>query len=99
MPAKTAEPSKTLIQKHLDRARDLGVDLPEYAEAYNVDLKELQAANSPSLLSDFVAVKIDTPPKPSHHCLCSLVSPSGARLEFHEWPPTAVLSDIWRHAQ
>ena len=84
MPAKTVDPSKTLIQKHLDRARDLGVDLPEYAEAYNVDLKELQAANSPSLLSDFVAVKIDTPPNASHHCLCSLVSPSGARFQFHE---------------
>ena len=25
----------SLLQKHLDRARDLGVELDEYAEAYN----------------------------------------------------------------
>ena len=30
MPTKTKESSKTLMQKHLDRARDLGVELGEY---------------------------------------------------------------------
>ena len=99
MPAKTKEPSKTLIQKHLERARDLGVELAEYAEAYDVDFQELQTANGETILSDFVAVKIDPQPQPKHHCLCSLLNSAGARLEFHGWPPADVLSKIWSQAQ
>lgn len=99
MPAKAKEPSKTLIQKHLDRARDLGVELAEYAEAYDVDLQELHAANGQATLSDFVTVKIDTPPQSRHHCLCSLSNGAGARLEFNEWPPADELSKIWSQTQ
>ena len=86
MPTKTKESSKTLMQKHLDRARDLGVELAEYSEAYGVDLDELKTANGESLLSNFVAVKIDTPPAVEHRCLCSISTSNGNRLELHERP-------------
>ena len=55
----------SLLQKHLDRARDLGVELDEYAEVYNVNLEALIAtANQPDL-SDFVAVKMTSSSSPT----------------------------------
>ena len=61
--ARKNEPS--LLQKHLDRARDLGVELEEYAEAYNVNLEALIAAENQPDLSDFVAVKMTPSASPT----------------------------------
>jgi len=58
MPNKSNDQETSLLQKHLSRARDLGVEMDEYEEAYNVNFEQLRAAENQPDLSDFVAVKI-----------------------------------------
>ena len=66
----------TNIQEHLQQARELGVELKEYAQAYGVDIEALHeeerrmareglptSESAPEKLSDFVQVQVlpDTP--------------------------------------
>ena len=95
MPDKMNIPQKSLLQKHLDRAADLGVGLDEYEEAYNVNFEELRAAENQPDLSDFVAVKI-TPPSPStNNPVLTLTNHAGQQMTFHQWPPTELLQTLW----
>ena len=88
----------SLLQKHLDRARDLGVELDEYAEVYNVNLEALIAtANQPDL-SDFVAVKMTPPISSATGAVLTLSNHSGQQMIFHDWPPTELLERLWRCA-
>ena len=90
------EPS--LLQKHLDRARDLGVELEEYAEAYNVNLEALIAAENQPDLSDFVAVKMTPSASPTTPAVLTLNNHSGQQMVFHDWPSTEMLERLWRCA-
>ena len=88
----------SLLQKHLDRARDLGVELDEYAEVYNVNLEALIAtANQPDL-SDFVAVKMTSSSSPTTNVVLTLSNHSGQEMRFHDWPPAELLERLWRCA-
>lgn len=95
MTKQTNDPQNSLLQKHLDRAQDLGVELDEYSAAYNVDFDELRAAENQPDLSDFVAVKIAPPNVSSTSALLTLTNHSGQQMIFHEWPPTEILERLW----
>ena len=93
------KPEPSLLQKHLDRARDLGVELDEYAEVYNVNLEALIAtANQPDL-SDFVAVKMTSSSSPTTSVVLTLSNHCGQEIRFHDWPPAELLERLWRCAQ
>ena len=95
MPNKTDDQEPSLLQKHLSRARDLGVELDEYEEAYNVNFEQLRAAESQPDLSDFVAVKITPPSSPTNSPLLTLTNHAGQQMTFHQWPPTELLQTLW----
>jgi len=91
----------SLLQKHLDRARDLGVELDEYAEVYNVNLEALIATATQPDLSDFVAVKMtsSSSSSPTTSVVLTLSNHSGQEMRFHDWPPAELLERLWRCAQ
>ena len=89
----------SLLQKHLDRARDLGVELDEYAEVYNVNLEALIATATQPDLSDFVAVKMTSSSSPTTSVVLTLSNHCGQEIRFHDWPPAELLERLWRCAQ
>ena len=95
MPNKMNDQETSLLQKHLARARDLGVEMDEYEEAYNVNFEELRAAESQPDLSEFVAVKFTPPSSPPSSALLTLTNHAGQQMTFHQWPPTELLQTLW----
>lgn len=95
MPNKVNDQETSLLQKHLARARDLGVELNEYEEAYNVNFEELRAAENQPDLSEFVAVKITPPNSHASSALLTLTSHAGQQMTFHQWPPAELLQALW----
>jgi hypothetical protein len=89
------------IIEHLDRATELGVSLKDYADAYDVNLKNLTDARAmidkpkpaPLSVEDFVKVEVARTP-PCQGVVCSLSHPAGWTLQCNEWPPTAWLAAL-----
>ena len=78
-----------MSQDHLARARELGVSLEEYADAYDVDIHALQCVAdshkkaSPDL-SDFVAVQIEPATLASPATVLTLTNNTGHCMAFHD---------------
>ncbi len=86
MPNKVNDQETSLLQKHLSRSRDLGVELDEYEEAYNINFEELRAEENQPDLSDFVAVKITPPSSSPDSALLTLTNHAGQQMSI---PPMA----------
>ena len=80
------------VDRHLQRARELGVTLAEYAEAYDVDLELLQTGRD--ALSDFVPVTVINNNVSTSGVVCRLVHADGWTLECQSWPPASWLRSL-----
>ena len=88
------------ILEHLEQAQRLDVPLTEYAQAYNVELKELYNGKAalvrkgilpskpatPEEPAGFVAVRVAPSARKSADCVFRLTHPSGWILECGQFP-------------
>ena len=80
------------IHDHLGRVKEFGVSLPEYAEAYGVELEALQSAQA--ALSAFVPVTVIDETPAATGMVCRLVHGDGWTLECQSWPPASWLRSL-----
>ena len=91
--------------EHLKRAEELDTNLREYAEAYDLDVKDLyygkrqltkkgvlgEEVGKDVAAGDFVAVRLASP---ANEVVLRLRHPSGWELECRDWPCADWLSSV-----
>lgn len=94
--------SATSKEEHLSRAKELGVSLQEYCEAYQLDYQllladeDLAEASTFDPLDDFVKINIAQARSSVSEIVCRVNHPTGLIVECHEWPPATLAAILGR---